>query len=232
MTPSVMAVHGDRDHRLGKIFENLVTLQRGLGVVGDAHAGVTVPHRSRVASDPTQPNFRQAPGDLDQSLVRMAGIMAVGLTGGDGACTGVRARTNRKSPNRQAGGPLGNPSRRTNTAGLRGCGRADRRPLVGWRPKRPRRGWCGLAAPAQRQHQPGRRIDRETARSRQAYGGSGSAAAKTILSGYRDGRGAPRTVLLGGLAPSRDARRSPAARRGTRGRGSFSWAYDSGRRHR
>ena len=26
---------------------------------GDAHAGTTVPHRSRVAADPTQPNLRQ-----------------------------------------------------------------------------------------------------------------------------------------------------------------------------
>lgn len=31
----------------------------GLGVQGDAHAGVTVKHRSRVAADPTQPNLRQ-----------------------------------------------------------------------------------------------------------------------------------------------------------------------------
>ena len=31
----------------------------GLGVEGDAHAGVTVKHRSRVARDPTQPNLRQ-----------------------------------------------------------------------------------------------------------------------------------------------------------------------------
>ena len=30
-----------------------------LGVDGDAHAGVTVKHRSRVARDPTQPNLRQ-----------------------------------------------------------------------------------------------------------------------------------------------------------------------------
>lgn len=30
-----------------------------LGVVGDAHLGATVQHRSRVAQDPTQPNLRQ-----------------------------------------------------------------------------------------------------------------------------------------------------------------------------
>src|SRR5690606_39532239 len=31
----------------------------GLGVEGDAHMGVTVKHRSRVAADPSQPNLRQ-----------------------------------------------------------------------------------------------------------------------------------------------------------------------------
>ena len=31
----------------------------GIGVQGDAHAGATVKHRSRVAKDPTQPNLRQ-----------------------------------------------------------------------------------------------------------------------------------------------------------------------------
>jgi MOSC domain-containing protein YiiM len=36
-----------------------VRLITGLGVEGDAHAGVTVKHRSRVAADPTQPNLRQ-----------------------------------------------------------------------------------------------------------------------------------------------------------------------------
>ncbi|HWA48751.1 MAG TPA: MOSC domain-containing protein [Dongiaceae bacterium] len=36
-----------------------IRLIAGLGVEGDAHAGVTVKHRSRVARDPTQPNLRQ-----------------------------------------------------------------------------------------------------------------------------------------------------------------------------
>jgi MOSC domain-containing protein YiiM len=34
-------------------------LVAGLGVEGDAHLGVTVQHRSRVARDPSQPNLRQ-----------------------------------------------------------------------------------------------------------------------------------------------------------------------------
>ncbi len=36
-----------------------ITLLAGLGVEGDAHAGKTVQHRSRVARDPAQPNLRQ-----------------------------------------------------------------------------------------------------------------------------------------------------------------------------
>jgi MOSC domain-containing protein YiiM len=36
-----------------------IRLLPGLGVEGDAHAGRTVQHRSRVARDPTQPNLRQ-----------------------------------------------------------------------------------------------------------------------------------------------------------------------------
>src|ERR1044072_1037009 len=36
-----------------------IRLIAGLGVEGDAHAGATVKHRSRVARDPTQPNLRQ-----------------------------------------------------------------------------------------------------------------------------------------------------------------------------
>jgi MOSC domain-containing protein YiiM len=36
-----------------------IRLLTGLGVEGDAHLGVTVKHRSRVARDPSQPNLRQ-----------------------------------------------------------------------------------------------------------------------------------------------------------------------------
>jgi MOSC domain-containing protein YiiM len=36
-----------------------IRLIEGLGVEGDAHAGTTVKHRSRVARDPSQPNLRQ-----------------------------------------------------------------------------------------------------------------------------------------------------------------------------
>jgi MOSC domain-containing protein YiiM len=64
-----------------------ISLITGLGVMGDAHAGTTVKHRSRVMRDPSAPNLRQvhlmhaelfeelaaqgfsvAPGDLGENL--------------------------------------------------------------------------------------------------------------------------------------------------------------------
>jgi MOSC domain-containing protein YiiM len=55
----VRAVHASRDHSFSKYAEEGITLVAGLGVQGDAHAGATVKHRSRVRRDPTQPNLRQ-----------------------------------------------------------------------------------------------------------------------------------------------------------------------------
>jgi MOSC domain-containing protein YiiM len=55
----VIAVHRSSGHSFSKFAEEAVTLQQGLGVLGDAHAGLTVKHRSRVARDPSQPNLRQ-----------------------------------------------------------------------------------------------------------------------------------------------------------------------------
>jgi MOSC domain-containing protein YiiM len=57
--PVVTAVCRDGQHRFSKPATDQITLLAGLGVEGDAHAGVTVQHRSRVAVDPTQPNLRQ-----------------------------------------------------------------------------------------------------------------------------------------------------------------------------
>lgn len=57
--PTVVAVSRDDGHGFSKASTEEITLLAGLGVRGDAHAGVTVQHRSRVAADPTQPNLRQ-----------------------------------------------------------------------------------------------------------------------------------------------------------------------------
>jgi hypothetical protein len=56
---TVVAVSRDGNHRFSKPQTQEILLLAGLGVHGDAHAGTTVQHRSRVAADPTQPNLRQ-----------------------------------------------------------------------------------------------------------------------------------------------------------------------------
>lgn len=59
MTGRVVAVHRSSSHDFSKHPEDAITLVEGWGVEGDAHAGPTVQHRSRVARDPAAPNLRQ-----------------------------------------------------------------------------------------------------------------------------------------------------------------------------
>ncbi len=56
---AVAAVARDAGHHFSKRPAASIRLLEGLGVEGDAHCGVTVKHRSRVAADPSQPNLRQ-----------------------------------------------------------------------------------------------------------------------------------------------------------------------------
>ena len=84
----VISVSSDSLHRFSKIVQSEIQLLAGLGVLGDAHLGETVQHRSRVAVDPTQPNLRQVhliqaelfvelaeqgfmlkPGDLGENII-------------------------------------------------------------------------------------------------------------------------------------------------------------------
>ena len=55
----VTAVSLNPGHHFSKPNVLSIRLLEGLGVDGDAHAGATVKHRSRVRRDPTQPNLRQ-----------------------------------------------------------------------------------------------------------------------------------------------------------------------------
>ena len=55
----VTAVSRSAAHTMTKPNEAGIRLVAGLGIEGDAHQGVTVKHRSRVARDPNQPNLRQ-----------------------------------------------------------------------------------------------------------------------------------------------------------------------------
>jgi len=59
MSGTVTAVSRSGTHTMSKPIEDRIRLLEGLGVEGDAHLGVTVKHRSRVAKDPTVPNLRQ-----------------------------------------------------------------------------------------------------------------------------------------------------------------------------
>lgn len=100
----VVAVSRSATHTLSKPTAGSIRLLAGLGVEGDAHLGVTVKHRSRVARDPTQPNLRQvhlihaelheelraagfavSPGDMGENITTR-GIDILGLP------TGTRLR--------------------------------------------------------------------------------------------------------------------------------------------
>jgi MOSC domain-containing protein YiiM len=59
MPAQVLAVHSKQIHAFSKDTVTHISLLAGLGAEGDAHSGVTVKHRSRVAKDPSQPNLRQ-----------------------------------------------------------------------------------------------------------------------------------------------------------------------------
>ncbi|MBB3019202.1 MOSC domain-containing protein YiiM [Microvirga lupini] len=59
MKAIVTAVSRSSSHSFSKPNQDSIHLLAGLGIEGDAHLGITVKHRSRVAKDPTQPNLRQ-----------------------------------------------------------------------------------------------------------------------------------------------------------------------------
>jgi MOSC domain-containing protein YiiM len=55
----VVAVCRDGAHRFSKSPARAIDLVAGIGIVGDAHAGRTVQHRSRIKASPHAPNLRQ-----------------------------------------------------------------------------------------------------------------------------------------------------------------------------
>jgi MOSC domain-containing protein YiiM len=59
MVGTVIAVALSPKHTMRKPVRDSIRLIAGQGVEGDAHAGATVKHRSRVQRDPSQPNLRQ-----------------------------------------------------------------------------------------------------------------------------------------------------------------------------
>ncbi|GAA5197186.1 MOSC domain-containing protein [Microbacterium jejuense] len=96
----VVAVSRDDAHRFSKPARESIALIAGLGVEGDAHAGITVQHLSRMKREPEAPNLRQvhlihaelfdamaerghdvAPGALGENITT-AGIDLLGLPTG------------------------------------------------------------------------------------------------------------------------------------------------------
>lgn len=59
MTATIVSVSRAGGHHFSKQPEPEICLIEGIGVEGDAHAGVTVQHLSRIAKNPDQPNLRQ-----------------------------------------------------------------------------------------------------------------------------------------------------------------------------
>ena len=91
-SPQVAAVSRDDKHRFSKVPVEAVTLVAGLGVADDAHAGVTVQHRSRVRRDPSQPNLRQVHlihAELFAELAAQGFDVAAGQLGENLTTTGV-----------------------------------------------------------------------------------------------------------------------------------------------
>jgi MOSC domain-containing protein YiiM len=92
MDGAVVAVSSSAGHSFSKQGRTSITLLAGLGVEGDAHAGVTVQHRSRVARDPTQPNLRQVhlmPQELFRAVGRAGFAVAPGDLGENITTTGL-----------------------------------------------------------------------------------------------------------------------------------------------
>src|SRR6476646_9788495 len=84
MEPVVVAVARSAAHTFTKPTRDTIRLTAGLGVEGDAHQGVTVKHRSRVARDPTQPNLRQVHlvhSELHDELSALGFSVAAGQMG-------------------------------------------------------------------------------------------------------------------------------------------------------
>ncbi|MCG6122112.1 MAG: MOSC domain-containing protein [Microvirga sp.] len=88
----IVAVNAGSTHAFSKVPREEIRLIAGLGVEGDAHAGETVKHRSRVARDPTQPNLRQVHlihAELFDELAAKGFAIAPGDIGENVATRGV-----------------------------------------------------------------------------------------------------------------------------------------------
>ena len=82
--PRVVSVNSSPGHTLRKPARDNIRLVEGVGVEGDAHAGRTVKHRSRLRRDAAQPNLRQVHlihAELHDELVQQGFMVRPGETG-------------------------------------------------------------------------------------------------------------------------------------------------------
>ena len=88
----VLAVACDGEHRFAKAVRETITLVAGLGVAGDAHAGATVQHRSRLAKAPAAANLRQVHlihAELFDELARAGFAVGPGALGENVTTAGI-----------------------------------------------------------------------------------------------------------------------------------------------
>ena len=88
----IEAVSRSDGHTFGKTNRDAIRLLAGLGVEDDAHLGVTVKHRSRVARDPTQPNLRQVHlihAELHDELAAAGFVVSAGEMGENVTTRGI-----------------------------------------------------------------------------------------------------------------------------------------------
>jgi MOSC domain-containing protein YiiM len=88
----VTAVSRSPTHSLSKPNDDSIRLVQGLGVEGDAHQGVTVKHRSRVAKNPHTPNLRQVHlihAELFEELRARGFAVSPGLMGENVTTSGI-----------------------------------------------------------------------------------------------------------------------------------------------
>lgn len=84
MDAKVLSVSRSATHGFSKEVMDEITIVAGLGIEGDAHAGVTVRHRYRVRLDPTAPNLCQVhllPSELFDELAENGMEIAPGAMG-------------------------------------------------------------------------------------------------------------------------------------------------------
>ncbi|TCJ39047.1 MOSC domain-containing protein [Parafrankia sp. BMG5.11] len=90
--PHVFGLARSVAHHFSKLPCDSLCLIEGLGVEGDAHAGVTVQHLSRIKQDPDQPNLRQVHlihAELLDNLVEHGYVLAPGALGENVTTRGI-----------------------------------------------------------------------------------------------------------------------------------------------